>query len=195
MVRLIDILACTFIYLISNDWAPSFVIHVFTNGKTEGCGSYLDRKHGRQTSLKPMWTSKFICRPVLHHSPYTLSLTNLRGHFSVLKRQKVFVFGFRCRFGFAFFASMASTCCLWVSGERGALPRDPPPLTDSSGCFWKENRKREREKKNDLLHGFRPSKAQWHPNYQSLIQQPVKSMNWLVHIRPTLSTETSLYSD
>lgn len=61
----------------------SLVIRIlFTTGKAEGRGGYLDGKHGRQTGPKPTWTAKFICVPMLHHSSHALSLCLLPLPFS-----------------------------------------------------------------------------------------------------------------
>lgn len=108
----------------------------------QGCGSSLGGKHGRCSRLKPRWTLSLSVGSVLPPSPHVPSLCPFplafsECHLPVFKWSKVHFW----LFGFASFASMASTCCLWVAGKPGALPDD-----SSAGCFQRLLLKERRER-------------------------------------------------
>lgn len=138
MVRLIYILASTFLYLIPK-FQGTFFSHSYSFYEWEswGCGSYLDWNSNGPQSL-----FVGLCSIT---DPMFFPFVSFHCHSQMLlfNSQKIKSF---CFFSFASFAPMASTnCCLWVAEKPGALPSGPHLLASSRGCFWNGEGERERE--------------------------------------------------
>lgn len=174
MVRLIYILASTFLYLIPK-FQGTFFSHSYSFYEWEswGCGGYLDWNSNGPQSL-----FVGLCSIT---DPMFFPFVSFHCHSQMLlfNSQKIKSF---CFFSFASFAPMASTnCCLWVAEKPGALPSGSHLLAPSRAFEMGREREKERlkegrqererqtDRKNDLLHGSYPSTIQWNPNYQSLI--------------------------